>query len=112
MEGKNKPKQSRLGIVSVILSLLFPILYYLAIQIYISYKNISSYELIIFQYPTVCFPIIISVIALILGVIGLVEKNKNRFYAILGIVISMLFITAEMYIIFAHVLHIIQDLFS
>ena len=99
-----KQKQSRFGIVSVFLSLLTPLLSYLIYIIYISYINNSLFVTYKYmpQFPTICFStLIISGFALGLGILGLVEKNRNKFFVYLGIVISILCIIIEISTYFA-----------
>jgi hypothetical protein len=99
MEGKSEPKQSRFGIASVILSIVIFILANLVFLIYLRFVGDPSLQLFV---NILCLiTVILPVFSLLLGIVGILEKNRNKFFAYLGIGFSILFIIIEIFGYFA-----------
>lgn len=98
-------KQSRFGIASIILCLLVLIFIFVGVLVNLTLSSFihGKYHLFdlfrdLFTFPVACFSAItLSVLALGSGIAGLLEKNRNKFLAILGIVISILFLPMEIF---------------
>jgi hypothetical protein len=96
-EQKPKQKPSRFGITSIILCAIGLVTYY-ALFWGSFYFGGGSLIGIIFEHPTlILLTCLFSVVTLGLGILGLFEKDRNRLFASIGIVASMLLLFAEVF---------------
>jgi hypothetical protein len=97
MEQKTKQKPSRFGVTSIILCAIGLVTYY-AIFWGSFYFGDGSFIGIIFEHPNlILLTCLFSALTLGLGILGLFEKDRNRLFAIIGIVASTIFLFAEVF---------------
>jgi hypothetical protein len=97
MQPTSKPKQSRFGITSVVLCAVALVAYYAIFwgSLYLSDGSLIG---VIFEKPNlILVTVVFSGFTLGLGILGLFEKDHNRLFAIIGIVVSSLFLIAEVF---------------